>query len=101
MGMQGGSKSDRVVCRHALVLDVKASLPGLKTCPKWEAYTHPRQGSVGGGHIRGSTGDFLIPLLKMSSAILKPSGTPPMFLEKLGSPFFLTLKASKTQWTPR
>src|SRR5688500_918614 len=46
-------------------------------------------------------GAFPPPAEKISCAIFKPSGTPPMFCERSISPLFLTAKASKTQCTPR
>src|SRR5215207_4215178 len=56
-------------------------------------------------YIRGPTVDFLStfppPAWKVSSAIFRPSGTPPIFSSSSDSSLFLTAKASKTHWTPR
>ena len=54
---------------------------------------------------RGGTFDLFtvflfVPLSKMSSAILMPSGTPPTFCVKSGSPLLSTAKASNIQCTP-
>src|SRR5918994_77662 len=50
-------------------------------------------------YARGPSVDFVIPLSKMSSAILRPSGTPPTFFVKSICPL-LTRKASNSQCTP-
>jgi hypothetical protein len=49
----------------------------------------------------GPTADFVIPVLKMSSAMVMPSGTPPTFCVKSGCPLLSTAKASNSQCTPR
>jgi len=101
MTEQSGYGMSALVSAVKLVLDIVEKYSQLPLVLKVQCWLVVARMTQYSRYIRGPTDDKVIPLLKMSSAIVKPSGTPPIFLEKLGEPLFSTVKASKTQWTPR